>query len=248
VLVLAGCELAGGDVQEAMPYAAAVEFIHTYSLIHDDLPAMDDDDLRRGRPSCHKAFGEGLAILAGDGLLNAAYEVMAADMIRFAPKAGSLSDVDAGIALVRRVRAFALLAEGAGCRGMVGGQAADIAAAEAGRLPVGAERDFIHSGKTAAMIRTAVMVGASIGGADDRMLGALAAYGEALGLAFQAADDLLDEKADCAAGVLHTAEDSEERGRLMALTGQAVAALAGIPATNVGFLVDLAQGLALRKK
>jgi geranylgeranyl diphosphate synthase type II len=119
ILLLLVCESVGGDVQAAIPYACAIEFIHAYSLIHDDLPAMDDDDLRRGEPTNHKVFGEGMAILAGDGLLSAAFELIHKEYLIY---------LDQPEALRRRIRAGAEIAKGCGCRGMVAGQAADLEA------------------------------------------------------------------------------------------------------------------------
>ncbi|GHU62869.1 farnesyl-diphosphate synthase [Clostridia bacterium] len=184
-LLLLTCESAGGDVKEAVPYACAVEFIHAYSLIHDDLPAMDDDDLRRGEPTNHKVFGEGMAILAGDGLLSAAFEVFHKDYLIY---------LDRPEQLKRRIRAGAEIAKGCGCRGMVAGQASDL---EAEGLVVSPDLlDYIHLGKTAALIRAAICAGAYLGGADEPDIRHFSDYGENLGLAFQIADDILDVTAE----------------------------------------------------
>jgi geranylgeranyl pyrophosphate synthase len=179
VLALAAAEVVGkGPAPEsAVRYGCAVEMIHAYSLIHDDLPAMDDDDLRRGRPTAHRAFGEAMAILAGDGLLTEAFALTA-----------SLPD-PLGAALCRE------LALGAGAAGMVGGQALDIAATGTRGLPA-AEIERIHGGKTGALIAAAAAGGALCGGASAAQAGQLRRYGEALGMAFQAADDLLDVVGD----------------------------------------------------
>ena len=152
-----------------MPAACALEMIHTYSLIHDDLPAMDNDDLRRGRPTLHKAYNEALAILAGDALLTMAFDLLAS--------AGN-------IRVVREV------ACASGAAGMVGGQVLDMES-EGGRADLHQLRR-IHASKTGALIRCAVRCGALLGGAEDAMLEALTRYGERLGLAFQIADDILD--------------------------------------------------------
>lgn len=175
ILALAACELVGGTVEAATVPACALELVHTYSLIHDDLPAMDDDDLRRGRPTCHRAFDEATAILAGDALLTLAFEAVAGAET-LAP------DVRAAVMLE--------LARANGSLGMTGGQAADIEAG-AGAADIGAVT-FIHVRKTALPLRAAVRTGALVGGADETELEALSAYGEAIGLAFQIADDLLD--------------------------------------------------------
>jgi len=181
VLLLAACEFCGGDVKLALPYACAVEYIHTYSLIHDDLPAMDNDDLRRGVPTNHKVFGEAAAILAGDGLLTSAFEAMTKDMLLY------FDNVDL---LKRRVRAVYEIAKGAGCRGMIAGQIADI---EAENKQCTKEiLDYIHLNKTASLIKAAVRAGAHLGGADKETLDNLDEYAENLGLAFQIVDDILD--------------------------------------------------------
>ena len=181
VLLLAACDFCGGKVEEALPYACAIEYIHTYSLIHDDLPCMDNDDLRRGVPTNHKVYGEAVATLAGDGLQAAAYEVMNRDMLLY------FDDINA---LKRRIRAAYEISKGSGCRGMVAGQLADM---EAEDKSCSAEMlDYIHLTKTAALIVAAVRAGAYLGGADSEMLDDLTVYAENLGLAFQICDDILD--------------------------------------------------------
>jgi geranylgeranyl diphosphate synthase, type II len=184
VLALAACEAFGGPIDEVLAPAAALELVHTYSLIHDDLPAMDDDDLRRGRPTAHKAFGEAEAILAGDALLTLAFEVLATRPI--------------GEALAsRRTEAVALVARRAGHAGMVGGQLADL---EAERKPLdGASLAWIHRHKTGALISASVEIGALHGGAESKDRAAMARFGEAVGLAFQITDDVLDRTATATA-------------------------------------------------
>jgi geranylgeranyl diphosphate synthase type II len=200
VLLLAACELAGGDTAEAAPYACAIEYIHTYSLIHDDLPAMDDDDLRRGVPTNHKVFGEAAAILAGDGLLSAAFEVMYTDMLLY---------FDRPDLLKRRARAAYEIAKACGCRGMIAGQVADMEAEDKG---VSSELlSYIQVNKTAALIRAAVLAGGHVGGADAVLIDGLAAYGENLGLAFQIADDILDVEGDEKEIGKATKRDAERR-------------------------------------
>lgn len=180
-LLLASCEFAGGDINNAIPYACAAEYIHTYSLIHDDLPAMDNDDIRRGLPTNHKVYGEATAILAGDGLLTSAFEAMNKDMLLY---------FDSDIQLKRRVKASYELAKGAGCRGMVAGQIADI---EAENKQCSREMiDYININKTAALIVASIRAGAHLGGANEKMLRDLTDYAEFLGLAFQIKDDILD--------------------------------------------------------
>jgi geranylgeranyl diphosphate synthase type II len=175
ILTLATAEAVGAPARRVLPFACALEMIHTYSLVHDDLPAMDDDDLRRGRPTSHRVWGEGLAILVGDALLTEAFAVMAA--ARTTPAARALA-------------AIAEVAAAAGEAGMVGGQALDLAAEGQG-AGLGRVRD-IHRRKTAALLRAAVRVGALVGGAPAPVVRRLTAYGEHLGLAFQIADDILD--------------------------------------------------------
>ena len=176
VLLLAGCALAGGDEKKALPFACAIEYIHTYSLIHDDLPAMDDDDLRRGKPTNHKVFGEACAILAGDALLNRAYEVMFE----------ACQDSDGG-----GIRAGSLIGAAAGHGGMVGGQIADVEGEDPSKHCLD-RLEFIHLNKTGALIKAAVLAGAAIGGADEAAMKALEEFALNLGLAFQICDDILD--------------------------------------------------------
>jgi len=175
ILALASCELVGGDALLATAPGCACELVHTYSLIHDDLPAMDDDDLRRGRATSHKVYGEALAILAGDALLTTAFEV-----------AGRAEGLDDG----RRAEIVRILARANGSVGMVGGQAADMEPPSTGDAV--ADVTFIHTMKTAMPIVAAVDVGAVAGGAGEQERDRLRTYGENLGLAFQIADDLLD--------------------------------------------------------
>jgi geranylgeranyl diphosphate synthase type II len=198
LLALLACEAAGGGLEAALPAACAVEMVHTYSLVHDDLPAMDDDDLRRGLPTCHKKFGEALAILAGDALLTAAFEVLAAGC---APKVAAVSCLE--------------LARGAGAVGMVGGQTLDLQAE--GKIGIVSEQftvdsenqhgasvahcslptthrelEDLHARKTGALFRSALRMGAFAAEAGEAALGAVDEYAAAFGLAFQVTDDLLD--------------------------------------------------------
>lgn len=182
VLCLLGSEVAGGSVDCAMPAAVAMEMIHTYSLIHDDLPGMDDDDLRRGKPSNHKAFGEGIAILAGDALLTEAFSHLA--------RAG----ISGSAGPINTMKALNVIAEAAGYKGMVGGQTVDI---ESEGRNVGKDVvHYIHMHKTAALITAAVVSGAYMAGGDAETVSRLEAYGKATGLAFQIMDDILDIEGD----------------------------------------------------
>ena len=178
VLVLWSCELVCGQVnEEARVAAAALEMVHTYSLVHDDLPAMDNDDLRRGRPTCHKAFGEATAILGGDALLTLAFEVLA-DRVR---------DPALAVHLIRE------LAQAAGPHGMIAGQLADLRAENSGGDLQAIQE--IHAHKTARMFRCATTLGALCARADPQQRQALADYGQTLGLVFQITDDILDVSA-----------------------------------------------------
>ncbi len=198
VLMLAACAAAGGDEKNALPAACAMEMIHTYSLIHDDLPAMDDDDFRRGRPTNHKVYGEATAILAGDALLTEAFILLSDSRIN--------ADVPPEVLL----RVSNTIARCAGSMGMVGGQVVDMESEEK-------EIDFptleyIHTHKTGALILAAIQSGALIGGADERTFDALTRYGGAVGLAFQVADDILDVVGDSQA-LGKSAGSDEARGK-----------------------------------
>jgi geranylgeranyl diphosphate synthase type II len=177
ILVIAGAEAVGGTAETVLPTACALELIHTYSLIHDDLPAMDDDDYRRGRPTNHKVYGEAIAILAGDALLTLAFKLVA-DTAAHVRDACVICDVVAEIAIA------------AGTAGMVGGQVVDIESE--GRTVSAETLDYIHVHKTAALIRTSLRVGAMLGGARPDDLEAISTAGRSLGLAFQIVDDILD--------------------------------------------------------
>jgi geranylgeranyl diphosphate synthase, type II len=187
ILCLAAADAVGGRRELALPAACALEFIHTYSLIHDDLPAMDDDTMRRGRPTLHVVAGEGIAILAGDGLLTEAFHLMAREP--------HTSD---GELIARKLRAIEVVAAAAGPVGMVGGQALDLASAapnpSAGRgQPLDAEAlQTMHAKKTGALIRAAASAGAIMGGGADTQVRAIDAAAAELGLAFQIIDDVLD--------------------------------------------------------
>lgn len=179
ILCLAASEAVGGDLKAAMPAGCALEMIHTYSLIHDDLPAMDDDDLRRGKPTNHKVFGEAIAILAGDGLLTEAF-VLLSDYNSLLPE--------------RAVQVIGVIAEAASYRGMVGGQVVDILSQNK-RAELETVQQM-HSRKTAALIAAATESGALAGKGSEAQVAALARYGRAIGLAFQIADDILDIEGD----------------------------------------------------
>lgn len=175
ILCLAAAEACGGKVKRALPLGCAIECIHTYSLVHDDLPSMDNDDFRRGRPTCHKVFGEGIAVLAGDALLTSAFEIVA----RSVP--------------TRRYDTATLLKEvavAAGSQKLIAGQVADLEAE--GRKVTRAQLRYIHENKTSAILTTAVRLGAMSANANPKQLNAISTFGRALGLAFQIVDDILD--------------------------------------------------------
>lgn len=227
VLVLAASAAVGGSEAEALNTACAFECVHTYSLIHDDLPAIDNDDLRRGRPTCHKAFGEATAILAGDALLTVAFELVARTKTRSA---------------ARLVKVISELSRAAGSMGMIGGQMVDIESeGTAVSFPV---LEYIHIHKTGELILAAVRCGAILGGADRAQMDALSKYARGIGLAFQIADDILDVEGSAEEMGKNTGGDElkgkatypaligldESRARAEELVSMAVASLEGFDA------------------
>lgn len=248
VLVLAAFDAAdrGGPGaasrrRAAIPPAVAVELVHTYSLVHDDLPAMDDDDTRRGRPSCHRAYGEAAAILAGDALLTEAFRVLA-DPRGYPP--------DTPAPLVRDL--VVALAEAAGHRGMVGGQAVDVGLA--GPVRDAESLDALHRGKTGALFVFSAVAGGMAAGATPERLAALRTYGDRLGLAFQIADDVLDlaqdapgEEAGGPPSYPALLGEADSRARARQLAGEAAAAVEGF-GPGAALLVDLAWHAAERRR
>ena len=180
VLLLAACDMAGGSLEESIPFACALEMIHTYSLIHDDLPGMDNDDLRRGRPTNHKVYGEGLAILAGDGLLNGAMELVLSASLKFKDFKG--------------VRAAEILMRHAGVTGMIAGQTMDVTLE--GCTPSEKLVSYIHTHKTSDLIQAAVEAGMMLAGCSEAEIESGRMFGYHLGIAFQIVDDLLDVTGD----------------------------------------------------
>jgi len=176
VMMMAAYELFKEDTETILPFCAAIEYVHNYSLIHDDLPAMDNDDLRRGRPTCHKVYGEATAILAGDSLLTRAFEKMSETEHEFGLKAAHI------------------LAKAAGADGMIGGQMIDIEN-EGKKIPLKLLNE-LHALKTGALIRASFMIGATLAGADDETVNKLGEFGSMTGLAFQIKDDILDVTSD----------------------------------------------------
>lgn len=247
VLCLSTASLFGLSAERVLPFAAALEMIHTYSLIHDDLPAMDDDDLRRGRPSCHKAFDEATAILAGDALLTDAF--------------GFMARTGKDLPAERVLRAVAAAAQAAGASGMVGGQVLDMECTGRSDVPLPTLRT-LHSLKTGAMFRVACTSGGLLAGASDEGLEALRAYGEALGVTFQIVDDILDETSDTATLGKPVGSDAAmgkttypsllglERSRELAeeYAGKAADSLRAFSGPDAAFLQGLARMLVTRAK
>ena len=237
ILTLALCEICGGSAEEALPFAAAVEMVHTYSLIHDDLPCMDNDDYRRGKPTNHKVYGEAMAVLAGDALLTAAFSQLAA----------------AALSAERVVRAVGALSRCAGELGMVGGQVLDINAET--RLCTEQEVYDIQSRKTGALISAACQLGVIAAGGSDGQLRSAVRYAEAIGLAFQIEDDILDvigdeKKLGKATGMDETKNTfvrlyGIERCRAM-IAEQTEIALQAAQELNAPFLTELAETLQHR--
>jgi geranylgeranyl diphosphate synthase, type II len=244
VLALAAAEAIGGNAKSILPAACALELIHTYSLIHDDLPAMDNDDYRRGRLSNHKVFGEGNAILAGDGLLSYAFELLAQSINEVAPE--------------RQLRVIREVARAAGPAGMVGGQVADLGGE--GKLLSLAEIEHIHVMKTGAMLTVSARVGGILAGGTEEKIDALTRYAQAIGLAFQIKDDILDIEADSETLGKPAQSDLRQqkstypsllglegaKAELKVKTDEAHAALE-ILADRAAFLHDLADYISERK-
>ena len=176
ILLIGACEAVGGSIEDALPFACAIEMIHTYSLIHDDLPAMDNDDLRRGKPTCHKKFDEGLAILAGDGLLTYAFQIMLNTLV-------SKNDM-------KYAYASEVIAKYSGMSGMLVGQVVDIKSE--GKEIDNETLTYIHDNKTGGLIKASLLAGAIIGGASEDVINELAKVGYNIGMAFQIKDDILD--------------------------------------------------------
>ena len=250
VLLLAACAFAGGNIYEALPFACAIEYIHTYSLIHDDLPAMDNDDLRRGNPTNHKVFGEDIAILGGDALLNTAMELMFRD---FTYQFDNLEK------LRRHCRAGLIIAKAAGVNGMIAGQVVDVE--NSTKVNLQEHVDFIEENKTGALICAPIIAGLSIAGADESIIDAFNVYARCIGKAFQISDDILDmtgsteelgktpgkdsqqEKANFA--IVNGIEQAKEE--LHALTITAIESIEQFETSDKKFFRDLALKLEQRR-
>jgi geranylgeranyl diphosphate synthase type II len=246
ILALAVCELLGGDEKEVLPYACAIELIHTYSLIHDDLPAMDDDDFRRGMPTNHKVFGEAMAILAGDALLNKAFEIMADDVASCGERACTCA------------KAMSIIARASGTEGMIGGQVVDLQST--GKIISPEILEYMHRSKTGALIKAPVLSSAVLCGAKPEEYESFDKYSGAIGLAFQIKDDIMDlegsfEEMGKTAGADSLKEKSTfvtiyglEKAKRMLDENIAVAISAlDIFGEKAGFLKDLAVYIGSRK-
>ncbi|MFC0214213.1 polyprenyl synthetase family protein [Paenibacillus chartarius] len=246
ILVLAAAEALGGKKEAAMPVACAIEMIHTYSLIHDDLPAMDNDDYRRGKPTNHKVFGEAMAILAGDALLTHAFYAIVQSSRRFGVPA------ERALAIVEELSAYA------GARGMVGGQAADMLGEQG--LTKLEELEYIHTHKTSDLIVFSLRSGGWIAGGNEAQLKALETFGQGIGLAFQIQDDILDLTGDeTKLGKPLRSDEKQQkvtypyfigleasRAKVEELTNGAKAAIAGSGFPNAERLIQLADFLMKR--
>lgn len=215
ILTLAACEACGGDPASAVPAACAVEMIHAYSLIHDDLPGMDNDDMRRGRPTCHIQFNHATAILAGDSLQSRAFEILATELClqqhNDSGPVGTAQVSTARVSTVRALRCVAILAAAAGPCGMAGGQQDDLMAESLPQNESTLQR--IHSRKTGALLQAALEMGAVIAGGTDLQLEKLRTFGHNIGLAFQVVDDLLDVTSDASTIGKRTQKD-QDQGKL----------------------------------
>lgn len=249
VLLLASCDFAGGDIQQALPYACSLEYIHTYSLIHDDLPAMDNDDLRRGKPTNHKVYGEDIAILAGDGLLNTAAEVMAGEIVRYAGDP---------VVMARHARAAHEILKRAGICGMIGGQTTDVTGEYRRATPELVR--FIEEHKTADLLTAPVRAGLMLAGADEEILISMTSYAHDIGIAFQILDDILDFEGDAQLIGKNVGKDQDlgkcsyvcvhgmqaARNELHRLTASARDVVSTLSA-DASFFIKLADSLEIRQ-
>ena len=247
-LLLAACEFAGGDIETALPYACALEFIHTYSLIHDDLPAMDNDDLRRGKPTNHKVYGEDIAILAGDGLLNSAAQLMYSEALKCKHTDAAFNHIAAGHEIMSR----------AGVCGMIGGQTADVV--NENKQGTAELVRYIEEHKTGDLITAAVMAGLYLAGADESMLADFGQYAMDMGIAFQVLDDILDFEGDANLLGKTLGKDAEQekcnyvcvhgldaaKSELHRLTTESINAIKKY-GSEADYFIDMAKQLEARK-
>ncbi len=247
VIMLGVNEMLGGDYKKVLPFACAMEMIHTYSLIHDDLPAMDDDDYRRGRLSNHKKFGEATAILAGDGLLNMAFEVMLRESLKL--------DMDKE----KLIKAMDIIANSSGTEGMIGGQVVDMFCEES--IKEISDLEYLQRHKTGAIIRSSAVVGGLLGGATQDELISIENFADKLGLAFQIQDDILDVEGDSEKLGKPTGSDTDNNKKTYVsmiglkkakelqknLTNEAIQSLS-IFGENSSMLIELCKYLLVRQK
>ncbi|NMB28353.1 MAG: polyprenyl synthetase family protein [Tissierellia bacterium] len=239
ILLLKSCEAFSGDYKQALPFALAIEMIHTYSLIHDDLPSMDDDDFRRDKPTNHKVFGEAISILAGDGLLNLAFETMVSFTLK---NSNTIEEYN------RNIRAIDEIGRYSGIYGMIGGQVIDLLSND-----ISMDEDkllFMYKCKTAALIQASVVAGAILGGGTDEEIENMRQFGLYLGLAYQIRDDILDEKEDRKINkvtYLRYNNIVEAETKVDKLSKKAIEILSFYKGKDVDFLKKLAKELTGRK-
>ncbi len=239
IMLLKTFSMYNKDIKSALPFALAIEMIHTYSLVHDDLPSMDDDDFRRGKPTNHKVFGEAMAILTGDGLLNLAFETMSSHIV---DSSNTLEDYK------RSTRVMAEIAKYSGVYGMIGGQVVDVLSSsdhiEESTLL------FMYKMKTAALIQSSIVAGAILGGASEEDINILRDFGLKLGLAYQIRDDLLDRKEDSKIDKLtyirHYNKD-RAKNEVEDLSNEAKSLLGRLKDLDTSFLEQLTHDLINRK-
>lgn len=238
LIALKSYELFDNSIEDIMPFAVSIELIHTYSLIHDDLPSMDDDDMRRGKPTNHKVFGEGFAILSGDGLLNLAFENMLATTYK---TCNSFEEYR------KYVRAIWEISKCSGCGGMIGGQAIDLS----NEFKKSDENKLIsmYEAKTSRLIEAATVAGAIIGGASDKEVQALRNFGKYLGLAYQIRDDILDNKEDTSIEkftYLNYHSIDEAKKEVNRLSELAIESIKQLKDKDISYFVDLTEELSVR--
>ncbi len=240
IMALKSCEMFNSDYSSAMPYALAIEMIHTYSLIHDDLPAMDNDDFRRGKPTNHKVFGEAMAILAGDGFLNLAFELVL-DFI--------LDNAKNTLEYKKYIRALKEISNYSGVNGMIGGQVIDLLASH--DTMTGDKLVFMYKTKTAALIQSALVSGAIVGNANDSEIEIMRKFGSNLGMAYQIRDDILDFEEDNIIDKLTylTFYDIDKsKAKVEEYSENAIKILSELKDKNIDFFLKLTQELIMRRK
>lgn len=240
IMALKTCEMFNDDYSPAMVFALAIEMIHTYSLIHDDLPAMDNDDFRRGKPTNHKVFGEAMAILAGDGFLNLAFELVL-DFI--------LDNAKDTLEYKKYIRALKEISNYSGVNGMIGGQVIDLLASH--DTMTGDKLVFMYKTKTAALIQSALVSGAIVGNGDDSEIEIMREFGYNLGMAYQIRDDILDFEEDNSIDKLTYLtfyHINKSEAKVIEYSENAIKVLRKLKGKNIDFFLKLTQDLILRRK